>query len=108
MGSILNSKIVKDKIIFSVCMDQKEALQLKGHVNDIHIFSEHVADIRTNLSGRGKNSATKYFLVPKELRKDIKFQQSKQISCQRLDTKEHVIFVYLVNKIPYKKIMDLY
>jgi len=106
MGAILSSKVVKDKVVFSVCMEQQEALQLRGHVNDIHIFSERIAEIRTNLSGRGKNSATKYFLIPRELRKDIKFPQTKQISCQRLDTKEHVIFVYLVNKIPYKKIID--
>ena len=106
MGTITSSKIVKDKIVFSVSMEQKEALQLQGHVNDIHIFTERIADIRTNLSGRGKDSATKYLLVPRELRKDIKFPQSKQISCQRLDTKEHAIFVYLVNKIPYNKVLD--
>ena len=86
-------------------MDHEEALQLKGHIKDIHIFSERIVEIKTNLSGRGKNSATKYFLVPRELRKDIKFQQTKQISCQRLDTKEHIIFVYMVNKFPYQKTM---
>ena len=106
MGSILNSKVVKDKIVFSVCMEQEEALQLRGHVKDIHIFSERIADIRTNLSGRGKNCATKYMLVPRELRKGIKFPLTKQISCQRIDTKEHAIFVYLVSKIPYKKVLD--
>ena len=106
MGSIIKSKVVKDKIIFSVKVEQEEALQLRGHINDIHIFSERIADIRTNLSGRGKNSATKYFLIPRELRKDIKFPQAKQISCQKIDTKEHAIFVYLVNKIPYKKVLN--
>ena len=106
MGNIISSKIVNDKIIFSVRMEQKEALQLQGHVNDIHIFSERIVDIRTNLSGRGKDSATKYLLVPRELREDIRFPQSKQISCQRIDTKEHAIFVYMVNKIPYKKVFN--
>ena len=106
MGLITSSKVVKDKIVFSVCMGQEEALQLRGHVEDIHIFSGRIADIRTNLSGRGKNCATKYFLVPRELRKGIKFPQTKQISCQRIDTKEHAIFVYLVNKIPCNKIIE--
>ena len=106
MGSIMNSKVVKDKVVFSVCMEQEEALQLKGHMKDIHIFSERIADIRTNLSGRGKDSATKYFLVPRELRKYITFTQAKQISCQRIDSKEHAIFIYLVSKIPYKKVLD--
>ena len=106
MGSITNSKVVKDKIVFSVKMEQEEALQLRGHVEDIHIFSERIADIRTNLSGRGKDSATKYFLVPRELRKDIKFPQTKQISCQRIDTKEHAIFVYL-GIIDNRKIVKL-
>ena len=106
MGAILNSKVVKDGVVFSIKMEQEEALQLKGHVENIHIFSERVADIQTNLSGRGKNCATKYMLVPRELRKDIKFAMTKQISCQRIDTKEHAIFVYLVSKIPYKKVFD--
>lgn len=104
MGSIISSKVNKDKVIFSIKMEQAEALNLKGHVDDIHIFSEKVANIKTNLSGRGKGSATKYLLVPRGLRKDIKFPQSKQISCQRLDTKEHAIFVYLVGKTPQKSI----
>ena len=103
MGEILSTKVGKDSVVFSVKMEQKEALQLKGHVEDIHIFSQRIADIRTNLSSRGKNCATKYFLVPRELRKDIKFPQTKQISCQRIDTTEHAIFVYLVSKIPSKK-----
>ena len=39
MGEILSTKVGKDSVVFSVKMEQKEALQLKGHVEDIHIFS---------------------------------------------------------------------
>ena len=98
MGTIISSNLVKDKIVFSVCIEQEEALQLRGHVKDIHIFSEQTVDIKTNLSSRGKDCATKYFLIPKELRKDIKFSKTKQVLCQRIDTKKHTVFVYLVNK----------
>ena len=98
MGSIINSKTSKDSIVFSVKMALDEALRLEGHVNDIHIFSGGVDGIKTNLSGRGKNESTKYFLVPRELRKDIKFSLTKQVMCQRIDTKDHFMFVYLINK----------
>ena len=41
MGSILSSRVKDDgKIVFEVCIDQEEALQLKGHLESIHLFSE--------------------------------------------------------------------
>ncbi|MBW2966132.1 hypothetical protein KY342_03445 [Candidatus Woesearchaeota archaeon] len=98
MGLILNSKVVGSKVIFTICVDHEEALQLKGHVKNVYLFSEQTAQIKANLTARGKNSATKYFLIPRGLREDIKFPQ-KQILCQRIDSKEHAIFVYLVNKL---------
>jgi hypothetical protein len=98
MGAILGSKTTKDgKVIFEVEMDYEEALQLKGYIKNIYMFSEDVADIRTNLSARGKNEATKYFLVPRELRKNIKFDG--KVKCQKIETPTKIIFVYVVDKI---------
>jgi hypothetical protein len=100
MGSILSSKTTKEgKIVYEVAMDYDESLQLKGHIKNIHIFSEDVAEIKTNLSSRGKNEATKYFLVPRELRHNIKFTDN--VKCQKLETESKIIFVYVVDKLGF-------
>ena len=72
-------------------------VQLKGHINNICVFSEDAAEIKTNLSQRGKNEATKYFLIPRELRSDLKFNE--KVKCQKLETNSKIIFVYVVDKI---------
>jgi len=98
MGKILSSKTTKDGgVVFEIELDYKEALQLKGHINNVHVFSEDVAEIKTNLSQRGKNEATKYFLIPRELRANLKFNE--KVKCQKLETDTKIIFVYVVDKI---------
>lgn len=98
MGSIISSKMVKDgKVVYEIMMDYEESLQLQGHVKNVHIFSEDVADIKTNLSGRGKNEATKYFLIPRELRKNIKL--TDKVKCQKIETDSKLFFVYVVDKL---------
>ncbi len=98
MGAIISSRVKDDgKVIFEVSLDYEEATQLKGYMNNIHLFSENVADIKTNISQRGKNEATKYFLIPKELRKNLKF--SAKTTCQKIEAKTKTIFIYVVDKI---------
>ena len=98
MGTILGTKITKDnKIVFEVEMDYEESLKLKGHIKNVHIFSEDAAEIKTNLSQRGTNEATKYFLIPRELRGDLKFNE--QVKCQKVETDTRIIFVFVVDKI---------
>ena len=39
MGTILGTKTTKDnKVVFEILMDYKEALQLEGHIKNIHVF----------------------------------------------------------------------
>ncbi len=98
MGRILGTKTTKEgKVIFEVELGYEEALQLKGHINNICIFSEDAAEIKTNLSQRGKNEATKYFLIPRDLRSNLKFNE--KVKCQKLETDSKIIFVYVVDKI---------
>jgi hypothetical protein len=98
MGSILGSKTTKDgKVVFEIELDYAEALELKGHIKNVHIFSEDVADIKTNLSQRGKNEAKKYFLIPRELRSNLRFNE--KVKCQKLETDTKIVFVYVVDKI---------
>ena len=98
MGKILGTKTTKDnKIIFEVEMDYEESLKLKGHIKNVHVFSEDAAEIKSNLSQRGTNEATKYFLIPRELRDNLNFNE--QVECQKIDTDTRTIFVFVVNKI---------
>jgi hypothetical protein len=98
MGSILSSKVQEDgKVVYEVVIDRDEALQLKGNLDKIHVISEDAADIKSRISLRGKNDATKYFLIPKELREEIK--KSKEVMCQKVDTPTKSIYVFYVDKI---------
>ena len=70
--------------------------QWKGNIKNIHIFSEDAAEIKTNLSQRGTNEATKYFLIPKELRENLIF--SEEVKCQKIETDTRTIFIFVVEK----------
>ena len=96
MGLILSSKRASDKVIVEALLEHNELAQLKGELDDIHIFSEKTACSEANIVRRGKNDATTYFLVPRSLRKDISV--SEPVLCQRIDTKQKAIFVYVLEK----------
>ena len=98
MGQIVGIKALRDdKVVVEVQMNYEESLKLKGHIKNIHLFSENAAEIKTNLSQRGTNEATKYFLIPRELRENLTFNE--KVKCQRIDTDLRIIFVYMVDKI---------
>jgi hypothetical protein len=100
MGSILNSKTTNDgKIIFEVLVDYDESLQLRGHIKNIHLFSEDAIDTDAKISLRGRNAATKYFLIPKELRKDLKL--NTKVKCQKIESESKIVFVYVVDKLGF-------
>ncbi len=97
MGTIIGSRKNGKKVILEVSSDYEEYLHLKGHLEEVYLFSDRVSTIQTNISQRGKNSATKYFLIPRQLRKGFKFNNTT--SCQRMDFDDKVLFVYVVNKL---------
>ena len=98
MGTIIGIKATKgEKVHVEVEMDYEESLKLKGHIKNIYLFSEEATEITTNLSQRGTNEATKYFLIPRELRENLKFDE--KVKCQRIETDKKIIYVYAVEKI---------
>jgi len=97
MGTIINSKRIGGKVITEISSNYEEHLFLKGHLEDVYLFSEHVAEVQTNISQRGKNSATKYFLIPRQFRNGFKFNNAT--SCQKIDLGNKVVFIYVVNKL---------
>lgn len=96
MGSIISSRREEKKVIVEAELEYEELVQLKGEIDNVHLFSEKVADLETNISSRGKNEATKYFLIPRHLRKDLSINEP--VNCQRINTPNKVIFVYVVNR----------
>lgn len=96
MGTIINTKKKGNKIISEIMSDYQDYLQLKGHFDKIHLFSENISEVRSNISQRGKNAATKYFLIPKQFRKGIKFDN--QTACQKLELGNKIFFIYAVDK----------
>jgi hypothetical protein len=100
MGSILSTKAQDDgKIIIEVSLDQEEALQLRGHYDNVHIFTENVEGVGAQISGRGKNEATKYFLIPKSLRTKFNLKSNTPVNCQKLETHTKIMFVYTIDKL---------
>jgi hypothetical protein len=98
VGRILGTRTSKDnKVIFDIEMEYEETLSLKGHRKDVHVFSEDAAEVQTNLSQRGTNVATKYFLIPRILRKNLDF--NGKVYCQKIETSTKNIFVFVVDKI---------
>ncbi|MFP4111809.1 MAG: hypothetical protein ACLFUO_02325 [Candidatus Woesearchaeota archaeon] len=96
MGKITSSKRNGEQIVFEVEVDYEEAIGLQGHFNNVHLFSENVAEFETNIATRGKNGATKYFLIPRKIRN--KMNLSSMVNCQKIETKEKILFVYVVDK----------
>lgn len=96
MGTIISSRKEGEKIVVELAADYDEFLQLKGHFEDVYLMTNKVANIQTNISQRGKNEATKYFLIPRQLRKGFRFNNTT--SCQRLDFDGKAVFIYVIDK----------
>lgn len=96
MGTILHTRKKGKKVVAEILSDYDEYLQLKGHLENVRLFSENLATVQTNISQRGKNSATKYFLIPRHLRKGLTFTTST--SCQKLELADKFVFIYIVDK----------
>lgn len=97
MGTIISSRMEEgNKVVFEVSMDYEEAVQLNGHMHNIHVFSDDSHAIQTEVLNRGQSQTTKYFLIPKNLRKDINLD--KPVKCQKLECKRKVVYIYTVDK----------
>jgi len=98
MGRILGTKTIEDnKVVYEIELNHEEASLLKGRTNNIYVLSEESAETKTNISKRGKNEATKYFLIPRELRKNLIFDE--KVKCHKMESDNKTIFIYVVDKL---------
>ena len=97
MGKISSLKAISEqKVQITLELTQSEALWLKGNMDQMHLFSEKNLENDTKLIQRGKKESTKYFLLPRELRKGV--IASNNVKCSRIDTKTKHIFIFSVPK----------
>ncbi|MBS3176654.1 hypothetical protein J4457_05460 [Candidatus Woesearchaeota archaeon] len=96
MASILSTKRQDNTVVAEVVMNSPEMLELRGNLDNIHLFSENTAEISANIATRGAKDATKYFLIPRMLRKNLHLDE--KVSCQRIDHEGKTIFVYIIKK----------
>lgn len=96
MGKIISTQRNENGIVFNIELGPEEATMLQGHYDNVHVFSEDIAEFKTGISSRGKNYVTKYFLIPKKLRQRL--DHHCPVNCQKIETDEKVIFIYVVDK----------
>lgn len=96
MGSVKSTRISSNnKVEYTITVDYEESLLLKGHVTNMHIFSEDSADIKANIICKGKGN-TKYLRIPQKISKDIKSLSS--VNCLRYDSKDKIIIYAVIDK----------
>ncbi len=97
MGTIISTeKRDDDKINLTIGVTKREALNLKGEMENIVILADNNISKESKISKRGNKDATKYFLIPKELRENLRTESV--VKCQRLDVKGKTYFVYLIDQ----------
>ncbi len=103
MGSILCSRRSADdnsKVIVEVLMGHEEYRRLRGEIDDVYLFSDKIASIPSKVSLRGRNEATQYFLIPRQLRKRLSVRGG--VNCQMLESDGKSIFIYVLD--PWRSI----
>jgi len=92
----------KKKVSILVSMD--EIIQLQGNLKEVHVFSTDACITKSSVIRSGINKSTKYFKIPKSFTlrnskkkfKQLLLKKDLQIFCQRLETAEKNIFVYII------------
>ncbi len=95
MGKILAQKLHESGILAEVLLTREEARDLGGEMENVMVFTEERAKTPSRISLRGRNEATKYFLIPKHLRKTLNTRGS--VSCQRMKREDKDVFIYVVH-----------
>ncbi len=85
-----------NKVEYTVSINYEESLLLKGHVTNMHLFSEDSAELKTNITSRGKDN-TKYIHIPGQLAKDITDKSNAR--CLRFESPYKIIIFTVIDKI---------
>jgi hypothetical protein len=98
MAKILETKFLnQDKINVKIDMSYEEFKFLKGSLEKIHVFSEDILLQESRLVQRGKREFTKYFLLPKNKRKDAR--PTNNVMTNVIETEKSLIYIFQISKI---------
>lgn len=85
-----------DTFIVKLEFDKKYFDNLRGNLNKVNLFTIDVFEYKSKIISSGKNSSTKYFLIPKQINSDIFARED--ISYTVIENNLNLIFVFAVNK----------
>jgi len=97
MASIIGLERYEKHVVLSIKLDMDELTALKGRVDDIHLVPEENAEVKSNVYEKGKNGNTKYLLIPKSIRENIKI--GKEASCLKICSKNKVVLAYIMDNL---------
>jgi hypothetical protein len=97
MARILELKnTAEKKVLATLELSREEYRYLGGNIDKIVIFSGENLENDSRLVQRGKKESTKYFLLPRKLRKGI--EPCKDVRCDRIELKDKDVFVFEICK----------
>jgi hypothetical protein len=97
MGLIVDSKPVKEKVVYDVLINEEEHLFLKGHMDLIHIFSDENFKHETAILRRGHKNGATYLKIPNCLKSRKKTNYS-QIHSQKIEEDSKVYYIFTLDK----------
>jgi hypothetical protein len=81
-----------DKVLVELLVSRDELRQLRGEMRDVAIFTDRILTEPSKVSLRGRNDSTHYFLIPRQLRRNL--PPHCKVSCQRFGSHGKIFFVY--------------
>ncbi len=100
MGEIVSSRLAENgKVILEVHMNYDEALELGGHMEGVHVFSNAQNGLPSRLTRRGKDTGTTYLLIPKKFRKQVLEKvKCAEATCSLIENDSHIFLVFSLEK----------
>jgi len=86
----------KNKVVYKILLDENEALNLRGNLKNIHLFSSDLCKKEAQMNQRGNKGVTKYFKIPLSLRSRKK--PSGILSYQNLSIPSKIFYIYTITK----------
>ena len=96
MASAVKIEREGESVLMQMKLSLDEFRQLKGELDELFVIAREASKTPSRVSMRGKNEATKYFLIPRNFRKNLSLRG--KVSCQRVDDCISSTFVYHVRK----------
>ncbi|NQZ85759.1 MAG: hypothetical protein HRU03_08625 [Nanoarchaeales archaeon] len=93
MGKIINILNKSDDVVhLTIEFDRDYFKNLRGSLNNIHLFCDGIMIYNSKVVSVGKNNSTKYFLIPKEINSEIFAREDIKYSVIEMTNKFYFLF----------------